>query len=78
MSLRRQERIGEAIAVLENFFSSPRAEEATALTAQALFTLGYLHHEVGNHDQASHHFTRCSEQFPASLCGQKASRYLRS
>ena len=76
MSLRRQERIGEALVVLENFLSSPRARREMALTAQALFTLGYLHREVGDHDQASRHFTVCSERFPGSLYGQRASRYV--
>jgi TolA-binding protein len=76
MSLRRQQRIEEAIVVLENCVSSPRAPAEMAPTAQALFTLGYLHHEMGNRGPASRHFTACNERFPGSLYGQRAIRYL--
>jgi tetratricopeptide (TPR) repeat protein len=72
MCLRRQARVLEAIQVLEERFTQARVH---AFLDQALFTLGYLYHEIGNREKASRYFGACREKFPDGLYGERSSRY---
>ncbi len=72
MCLHRQARVLEAIQVLEERFTGTRRQ---AFLDQALFTLGYLYHEIGNREKASRYFDACREKFPDGLYGERSSRY---
>ncbi|HVR73322.1 MAG TPA: tetratricopeptide repeat protein [Planctomycetota bacterium] len=69
-SLRRQDRLREAAAELEQH----AALGNLALMDQVLFTLAYLQHEIGNRAEAARQFRDCAERFPLTVYGQRAAR----
>jgi tetratricopeptide (TPR) repeat protein len=73
LSLRRQGRIEEAALAIERHAEQrPGAQ----LGAKALFTLGYLRNELGDHAAARRHFAACASRFPGTVHGERARRYL--
>ena len=75
MSLRRQDRVAEAILVLEEFVTSSKK---SSFLDQAHFALGYMQLEAGRGEEASRHFRTCASRYPLSLYGQRAKRYLQA
>ena len=78
MSLRRQGRIEEAIRVLEEHLaaSDGTAPESYKSRDKILFTLGYLHLELGDTENADHHFKTCASRYPDTIYGQKSKRHM--
>jgi len=72
MSLRRQGRLHEAIGVLERHLNGPGVFPGME---EALYTLGYLHLELGERDTALRHLRSLVERFPSGLYGQRAMRH---
>lgn len=71
LSLRRQGRLRDAIAILERHFHAPQPLPGSE---EALFTLGYLYLETGERDTGVRHLLALAERFPTSIYAQRARR----
>lgn len=73
-SLRKLGRHDEAIRAIE---AQLGAQPSSRLDDRLLFTLGYLHMDLGNVEKARKCFTECTTTFPKSAYGRKSAHYLR-
>jgi tetratricopeptide (TPR) repeat protein len=69
-------RLGHADRAIQSIESQLRSQGASPLRDRLLFTLGYLHLDLGHREKAREVFTECMTSYPTSAYSRKSAHYL--